>query len=47
MKKTDKQLTAQEALLKSQALSKKESHEWTDEEIIQLISDYRSEKQKR
>jgi len=38
---------AQEALAQAQELSAKEQHEWTNEEIDQLIADYRHKKKKQ
>lgn len=38
---------AQEALSKGQALSSKEEHEWTEEEIDELIAAHRREKSKQ
>lgn len=40
-------ILAQEALNRIQALSAKEEHEWTDEEIDQLIANHRKSKRKR
>lgn len=38
---------AQSALAEAQSLSAKEAHEWTDEEIEELIAEYRRNKRKR
>lgn len=40
-------ISAQEALALAQELSAKEQHEWTNEEIDQLIADYRHKKKKQ
>ena len=40
-------IAAQNALSKSQAQSALEAHEWTDEEIDQLIAEHRSKKRKQ
>ena len=40
-------ISAQEALAQAQELSAKEQHEWTNEEIDQLIADYRHKKKKQ
>ena len=40
-------ISAQEALSQAQELSAKEQHEWTNEEIDQLIADYRHKKKKQ
>lgn len=40
-------ISAQEALVQAQELSAKEQHEWTNEEIDQLIADYRHKKKKQ
>lgn len=40
-------ISAQEALAQVQELSAKEQHEWTNEEIDQLIADYRHKKKKQ
>lgn len=39
--------SAQNALAQAQELSAKEQHEWTNEEIDQLIADYRHKKKKQ
>lgn len=39
-------IAAQNALNRIQALSAHEEHEWTDEEIDELIANYRQKKQK-
>ena len=39
--------SAQNALAQAQELSAKEQHEWTNEEIDQLIADYRNKKKKQ
>lgn len=39
--------SAQNALAQAQELSAKEQHEWTNEEIDQLIADYRHKKNKQ
>jgi len=39
--------SAQNALAQAQKLSAKEQHEWTNEEIDQLIADYRHKKKKQ
>ncbi len=41
-----KPLDAQSALNRSQLLSAQESHEWTEEEIEALITEYRRKKRK-
>lgn len=41
------EISAQEALAQAQELSAKEQHEWTNEEIDQLIADYRHKKKKQ
>jgi addiction module RelB/DinJ family antitoxin len=38
---------AQNALARAQAISATEQHEWTNEEIDQLIADYRHKKKKQ
>ena len=40
-------IEAQNALSKIQSLSAQEAHEWTDEEIDELIASYRSKKRKQ
>ena len=40
-------IAAQKALTKSQALSAKEAHEWTDEEIDALIAAHRRKKREQ
>ena len=40
-------IAAQNALSKSQAQSAQEAHEWTDEEIDQLIAEHRRKKRKQ
>ena len=40
-------IAAQKALSRSQALSAREEHEWTDEEIDELIASYRRQKRKQ
>lgn len=40
-------IAAQNALIKSQTLSAQEEHEWTDEEIDQLIAEHRRKLQEK
>ena len=40
-------IAAQNALSKAQSLSAKEAHEWTDEEIEELIAAHRRKKEKQ
>ena len=42
----NRSVAAQKALERSQALSAQESHEWTDEEIEELIASHRRKKRK-
>ena len=40
-------IAAQEALTRSQSLSSQEEHEWTEEEIDELIASYRRQKRNK